>query len=87
MGYIRGFVHGAVTGTIVGMCVAPQSGARTRAQLGAFGHAARESYDAASRTVRQIAPVVSGAAAAARSQVGRKRHEEAVGAPPENGHR
>ncbi len=87
MGYIRGFVHGVVTGTIVGMCVAPQSGERTRAQLGAFGHAARESYDVASRTVRQIAPVVTGAASVARSQVARKRHQENSVAPQENGHR
>jgi gas vesicle protein len=88
MGYIRGFVHGAVTGTIVGICVAPQSGERTRAQLSAFGRAARESYDVASRTVRQIAPVVSGAASVARHQVARKRQqEEASGVHQDNGYR
>jgi gas vesicle protein len=87
MGYIRGFIHGAVAGTIVGICVAPQPGERTRAQLGSFGRAARDSYDLASRTVRQVAPVVSGAASVARSQVGRMRHQEASGVHQENGQR
>jgi hypothetical protein len=33
MGYIRGLIHGAVIGTIVGVCIAPQEGRRTREQL------------------------------------------------------
>ena len=71
MGYIRGFVHGAVAGTLIGLWVAPQSGERTRAQLRAFGKAARGGVDAAQRTAKQVAPVVGGAAALAREEVGR----------------
>jgi hypothetical protein len=26
MGYIRGFIHGAVAGTLIGLCIAPQPG-------------------------------------------------------------
>lgn len=76
MGYIRGFVHGAVAGTVVGICVAPQPGERTRQQLAAFGRAAREGYDVAQRTVKQVAPVVSGVAQVAREQVARARRAE-----------
>ena len=49
MGYIKGLVHGAVVGTLVGLWVAPQSGERTRAQLRAFGKAARDGIDTAQR--------------------------------------
>ena len=33
MGYLRGIVHGAVIGTAVGVCIAPQEGSVTRRQL------------------------------------------------------
>lgn len=73
MGYIRGFVHGAVTGAVVGICVAPQPGDKTRQQLAAFGRAAREGYDVAQRTVKQVAPYVTGAANLAKGQIARTR--------------
>ena len=91
MGYIRGFIHGAVAGTLIGLWVAPQSGERTRAQLRAFGKAARGGVDAAQRTAKQVAPVVGGAAALAREELERRRHREqpevTFRATPENGHR
>ena len=77
MGYVRGFVHGAVAGTLIGLWVAPQSGERTRAQLRAFGKAARDGIDTAQRTARE--------------QLERRRHREeaemAFRAAPQNGHR
>jgi gas vesicle protein len=74
MGYIKGFVHGAVAGTLIGLWVAPQSGERTRAQLRAFGKAARGGVDAAQRTAKQVAPVVGGAASLAREELERRGH-------------
>jgi len=73
MGYIRGFVHGTIAGTVVGLCVAPQEGVRTRAQLTAFSRAAREGYGVAEKTVRQVAPIASAAATMAREQIQRAR--------------
>ncbi|MGD1034115.1 MAG: YtxH domain-containing protein [Candidatus Dormibacteria bacterium] len=90
MGYIRGFVHGAVAGAVLGICFAPQPGERTRAQMVAFGKAAREAMDTAERTAKHVAPVFAGAASLAREQVVRRRHhEETAPAFPgaaENGH-
>ena len=91
MGYIRGVIHGAVAGTLIGIWIAPQSGERTRAQLRAFGKAAHEGVDAAQRTARHVAPVVGGAASLARGQLERRRHHEEAEATfrttAENGHR
>ena len=91
MGYIRGFVHGAVAGTLIGLWVAPQSGARARAQLRAFGKAARDGVDTAQRTAKHVAPVVGGAASMAREQIERRRHHEepevTFRGTSENGHR
>ncbi|MGA9114967.1 MAG: YtxH domain-containing protein [Candidatus Dormiibacterota bacterium] len=90
MGYIRGFVHGAAVGAVIGICFAPQQGERTRAQLVAFGRAAREGVDTAQRTAKHVAPVFAGAASLAREQVVRRRHhEETAPAFPgttDNGH-
>ena len=80
MGYIRGFVHGAVAGTLIGLWVAPQSGERTRAQLRAFGKAARGGVDAAQRTAKQVAPVVGGAASLAREEDVYKRQRRSCAA-------
>ena len=90
MRYVRGFIHGAVAGTLIGLCVAPQSGERTRAQLRAFGRAARGGVDTAQRTAKHVAPVVVGAASLAREQIERRRHREepeaAFRTTTENGH-
>ncbi|MGD1054201.1 MAG: YtxH domain-containing protein [Candidatus Dormibacteria bacterium] len=91
MGYIRGVIHGAVAGTLIGLCIAPQPGDRTRAQLRAFARAARGGVDTAQRTVRHVAPVMGGAASLAREQLERRRHPEepegALRSTTENGHR
>ncbi len=79
MGYVRGFVHGGVIGTVIGICVAPQPGVKTRQQLAAFGSAARDGYQIAERTVRRVAPFASAAADIARQQVDKVvRDDEAV---------
>lgn len=80
MGYIRGFIHGTLAGTVLGLCVAPQNGKRTRQQLSGFATAAREGYDLAQRTVRRMAPYASSAAGAAMEKVDRgRRHENGHG--------
>jgi gas vesicle protein len=62
MAYIRGFVHGAVVGTAIGLCVAPQTGDKTRAQLRVAGAAAREGMTTAGRVLQRARPMASGAA-------------------------
>lgn len=69
MGYIRGVVHGTVAGTILGICIAPQPGKRTREQLSAFGSAAREGYGLAEKTYRQVAPLAGAAVQIIKSQL------------------
>ncbi len=59
MGYIRGLVHGAVIGTVVGLCVAPQTGRKTRDQLSTFGRAAKDGYGVAERTIRRVTPMMA----------------------------
>jgi gas vesicle protein len=76
MGYIRGVVHGAIAGTVLGICIAPQPGEKTRQQLAAFGRAAHDGYDVAQRTAKQMAPVVSAAAHMAKEQVAKVRHSD-----------
>jgi gas vesicle protein len=76
MGYVRGFLHGSVVGAVVGICVAPQTGDKTRQQLAAFGSAARDGYQVAERTVRRVAPFASAAAGVARHQVEKVVHDD-----------
>lgn len=78
MGYLRGFVHGGVIGAVVGLCVAPQPGSKTRQQLSTFGAAARDGYQIAERTVRRVVPLAGAAAHVAREQVERVRHDDDV---------
>jgi gas vesicle protein len=61
MAYIRGFMHGAVVGTVVGLCVAPQTGDKTRAQLRVAQAAAREGMMATGRALQRARPMASGA--------------------------
>jgi gas vesicle protein len=61
MAYIRGFMHGAVVGTVVGLCVAPQTGDKTRAQLKIATAAAREGAMTTGRALRRARPMASGA--------------------------
>ena len=62
MGYLRGFMHGAAVGTVVGLCVAPQTGDKTRAQLRVLTAAAREGAMTTGRTLSRAKPMASGAA-------------------------
>jgi gas vesicle protein len=61
MGYIRGFMHGAAVGTVVGLCVAPQTGDKTRAQLRTLTAAAREGAMTTGRALSKAKPMASGA--------------------------
>lgn len=76
MGYVRGFVHGGVAGVVVGLCIAPQPGTKTRQQLASFGAAARDGYQVAERTVRRVAPFAGAAAELARQQVANVRRDD-----------
>lgn len=58
MGYIRGFIHGAVVGGVAGLCLAPQDGARTRAQLRSTAESLRGGMERAQGTAARMAPVV-----------------------------
>lgn len=69
MGYIRGFVHGGIIGVVAGLCIAPQTGDKTRAQLSSLGKAAREGIDVAQRTARRVAPIAATAMTAVREKV------------------
>jgi gas vesicle protein len=72
MGYVRGFVHGTVAGVALGLCVAPQTGDKTRAQVSATVKAVREGADATVRALQRMAPVASSAV----SVVERVRHRD-----------
>jgi gas vesicle protein len=61
MGYIRGFMHGAAVGTVIGLCVAPQTGDKTRAQLRTLSAAAREGAMTTGRALSKAKPMASGA--------------------------
>lgn len=61
MGYIRGLVHGAAVGTVIGLCVAPQTGDKTRAQLRVAAAAAREGAMTTGRALSRAKPMASGA--------------------------
>jgi gas vesicle protein len=75
MGYVRGFVHGTVAGVALGLCVAPQTGDKTRAQVSATAKAVREGAEVTLRALQRVAPVASGAVHAVESL--RHRNEPA----------
>jgi gas vesicle protein len=70
VGYIRGLIHGAVAGTVIGLCVAPQTGDKSRRQLRAAGNAARDGAIATRNAMRRVVPV----AGTALHAVDRVRH-------------
>lgn len=76
MGYVRGFIHGAIAGTAIGVCVAPQPGSRTRAQLSGCAGAAQNCFQVARRTAQRVAPLAASAASAAREKVERTRRHD-----------
>ena len=61
MGYIRGLMHGTAVGTVIGLCVAPQTGDKTRAQLKIMTAAAREGAITTGRALSKARPVATGA--------------------------
>lgn len=61
MAYIRGFMHGALVGTVIGLCVAPQTGDKTRAQLRVAKGAVREGAITTGRALRRAQPIASNA--------------------------
>ncbi|MHB8719008.1 MAG: YtxH domain-containing protein [Candidatus Dormibacteria bacterium] len=69
MGYVRGFVHGGIVGVVAGLCIAPQTGDRTRAQLSGVASAAREGFSVAQRTARRVAPFATLAVGTVREKV------------------
>ncbi len=81
MGYIRGVIHGMTIGTVVGLCIAPQEGARTRAQIQRAAEQARSGIQRAQETARMVMPraqvaarTMASAAETVRGSVERMRH-------------
>jgi len=78
MGYIRGVIHGTVIGTVIGLSIAPQEGARTRAQIARAIEQARSTVLKAQGTARTVVPMAQVAARTVRVQVDKmRRHDEA----------
>jgi gas vesicle protein len=83
VGYIRGLAHGAVVGTVIGLCVAPQEGRRTREQIQGIAIAVRDGAQQVVDTARRVGPTAQTAARQVGEVVGNvkgkvvRRHEEA----------
>ena len=65
MGYFRGLVHGVAIGTLAGLCVAPQKGDKTRAQVQGIVIGAQKTAKSVQKTARRVAPQVQDAARSA----------------------
>jgi gas vesicle protein len=88
MGYFRGVIHGTVIGTVVGLCIAPQEGSRTRAQIQRAAEQARSGVERAQQTARTVMPraqsaarSMAEAAGTVRGGVDRLRHHDEAGEP------
>ena len=88
MGYFRGVIHGMAIGTVVGICIAPQEGTRTREQLARAAEQARSGMQRAQETARSMAPKAQvaarsmvSAAETVRGTVERMRHHDEAGEP------
>ena len=73
MGYIRGLAHGAVVGTVIGLCVAPQEGRRTREQIQGIAIAIRDGAQQVVDTARRVGPTAQTAARQVGEVVGNVR--------------
>jgi gas vesicle protein len=73
MGYIRGLIHGAAIGTIVGVCIAPQEGRRTREQLQRTAATVQQGARRAQETARRMGPTMQSAAQSVGEVVGSVR--------------
>jgi gas vesicle protein len=76
MGYIRGVIHGTVVGTVVGLCIAPQEGSRTRAQIARTIDQARSTVQKAQGTARTVMPMAQSAARSVVDAAGKMRHHD-----------
>ncbi|HEV7678885.1 MAG TPA: YtxH domain-containing protein [Candidatus Dormibacteraeota bacterium] len=83
MGYVRGVMHGMVIGTAIGVCIAPQEGSRTRAQIARAVEQGRIGMQRAQETARTVVPKaqsaarsVAEAAVSVRDTVEKIRHHE-----------
>jgi gas vesicle protein len=76
MGYIRGVIHGTAIGTVVGLCIAPQEGSRTRAQLSKAIEQTRATVQRAQGTARVMMPKAQNAARTVVEQVEKIRHHD-----------
>jgi gas vesicle protein len=74
MGYFRGVIHGMAVGTVIGLCIAPQEGARTRAQVQRAVQQARSGVQRAQSTARTVMPVAQTAVRTVAGAAGRMRH-------------
>jgi len=88
MGYFRGVIHGTLIGTVVGLCIAPQEGSRTRAQVQGAIEQARSGLQRAQETARTMAPraqtaarTMAHAAETVRGGVDRMRHSDEQAEP------
>lgn len=81
MGYIRGVVHGAIVGTTIGLCIAPQEGERTRQQLRGATATVRQGLDRAQETAQRLAPAAESAAQRVIEIVGQVRGRSRNGEP------
>jgi gas vesicle protein len=88
MGYVRGIVHGTAIGTVIGLCIAPQEGTRTRRQIQQTVEQARAGMQRAQETARAVMPraqvamrTVADTAGQVRGSVERRRHQDGHGDP------
>jgi gas vesicle protein len=81
MGYFRGVIHGMAVGTVVGLCVAPQEGARTRAQLQRAVGQTRTGIQRAQVTARAVVPMAQSAVRTVAGAAGSLRHGQEEAEP------
>lgn len=56
MGYVKGIIHGVAIGTVVGLSIAPQEGARTREQIRGAIEKLQTGVHRAQATAQRVAP-------------------------------
>ena len=85
MGYLRGLIHGAAIGTVVGLAIAPQPGDRTREQVREAAKGVKTGLEMTGRAMQRVAPVVGPAAEGAFHVVERVRHRRTAEEPAYGG--
>ena len=74
MGYVRGLIHGAAIGTVVGLAIAPQPGEKTRQQLREAAKGIKIGIEITGKAMQRVAPVVGPVAETAIHAMERARH-------------